>query len=51
MNFFRRFIDKFLCCHKWKFYFERKHTNDMGYVYFKSTFICEKCGKFKQIKI
>ena len=55
LNILKQLLEKWACKHKWGVYAKRKVENsdsngNMG-LYYMHTFICEKCGKFKRIKI
>lgn len=51
INKILQIIDKWGCHHKWKLEVETKVLlNDYGY-YYRRIYICEKCGKFKKIKL
>lgn len=47
----KQIITKLFCLHKWKKENERIVETDLGETWVKGTYICEICGKFKQIKI
>lgn len=46
-----KLVEKWACHHKWEFHFERSVTNDLGGTWHRRTYICERCGKFKQKKV
>ena len=50
----KKIIEKWLCKHQWKVHFttEAYDKNDKESPLFRRrTFICNECGKFKQIKL
>lgn len=47
----KQIITKLFCLHKWKKVEEMQVNTDLGERYYRGTYICEICGKFKQIKI
>ena len=48
----RLLIMKWACGHDWDVHAERTVRDiDDGTVYFRRTYICKKCGKFKQLKV
>lgn len=50
MSIIKQIITKFFCLHKWKKIAETEVSTDFGERWFRGTYICEVCGKFKQIK-
>lgn len=46
-----KILQKWSCMHKWELYKERIVETDFGDRYYRQTFICKNCGKFKQIKV
>lgn len=47
----KNLLRKWGCMHEWEFYKERTVVTEFGGRYFLHTFICKKCGKFKQKNI
>lgn len=45
-----KLVEKWACMHKWKQYKEVYVEGNCGYCYHVYHFVCEKCGKFKQVK-
>ena len=47
----KKLLQKWACMHKWELYKERVVEADMGQRYYRHTFVCKECGKFKQMKV
>lgn len=44
-------LKKWGCMHKWELHLERKVDSGFDSWYFRRTFICKECGKFKQKRV
>lgn len=51
ISLIKKLLEKWACMHDWSFYKEREVSTDYGDHYWRHTFICKKCGKFKQVRV
>jgi hypothetical protein len=51
INFIKEILKKLSCMHKWQLYCKTIVKDDIGGQYYRHTFICKECGKFKRVKI
>lgn len=58
MNLIKQILNKWFCCHEWKF-IEKIIYDEFDIAGFESKlpikskwyFVCKKCGKIKQVKV
>ncbi len=46
-----KLLQKWTYMHKWELYKERRVECGSGERYYRHTFICKECGKFKQVRV